>query len=164
MFKANRKITQSIELCKHDIKFKEFDMVYLQNGELIYLINYAKPTIVRVELSSDDFDLMINCSKEIETYDYDRSRVAQNRLKTRTVTREEKIKRLKENQKKEKTKTSKQQTSFERDIEPHLENIKKMTYDGVSRKKIAMMLGLSYSSINQYMIRYKELKDALTKI
>lgn len=164
MFKANRKLTVSITTGSPETTFKEFDRVYLEKGAVTYVTKELKPELVRIELTTDQYELLVKSSTEIETYDYDRSKVAKHRLYVKPLTRAEKIAKLKKEQCKEKTKFSKTPTSYKANIEPHLENIEKMTHDGVSRKKIAMMLGLSYSSINQYMIRYKELKDALTKI
>ena len=125
MFKANRKLTASIKTGSPETTFKEFDRVYLEKGAVTYVTKELKPELVRVELTTDQYELLVKSSTEIETYDYDRSKVARNRSSFNFTIKKEKNEKTKESQEyvpKRKTK----KTNYYDDVYPYLDYIKQL--------------------------------------
>lgn len=164
MFKANRKLNENITTGTPKTHFNQNDCVYLEEYSVMYVTKGLKPEIKRVDINNDQYKLLVNSTREIDTYDYDRSKVAKERLYVRPISREEKIRIMKNKQKKEvvrKTRKHTKGTNYYDDVYPYLEMIRELRYKRTSYKKISEALKISLNTLFQYSNDYKELAIAL---
>lgn len=54
-------------------------------------------------------------------------------------------------------------SKYETNIKPYLKEIRKKIKEGVTESEIAKALGISVASLNNYKLKYPELKEALSK-
>lgn len=164
MFKANRKLNENITTGTPKTYFNKNDCVYLDEYSVMYVTKGLKPEIKRVDINNDQYKLLVNSTREIDTYDYDRNKVAKQRLYVRPISREEKIRIMKNKQKKEvvrKIRKHSSGTNYYDDVYPYLKQIKELRDKGTTYKKISETLNISLNTLYQYAIDYKELSIAL---
>lgn len=55
------------------------------------------------------------------------------------------------------------ESKYEKFVAPYFEKIEKLLNDGASEEQVALSLGISYASWNNYKVRYKEFKELCDK-